>query len=83
MQVKLQVISNDENLQKETRTYSACNMNYFGLLGSGSAPALPYGYENYYYWADAVVRGMLSLSLNTYHDVNVVATANMTEELYG
>lgn len=83
MYMKMQITSNNENLVRETRTISGCNPNYVGLLGSGEAPALPYGYSNFWYWADAVARGMLSLSLNSYYDVNMIATASMTEELAG
>lgn len=84
MYTKMQVISrNQDTEERETRTYSSCNPNYIGLIGSGSAPALPYGVENYWYWADTVARGMLSLSQNSYYDVNMIATASMTEELAG
>lgn len=49
--------------------------------GDAPTPILSEGYTSFWEWADAVARGILSLSVNTYRDCNVITEWSVTEEL--
>lgn len=97
--VKMVVTTHDAGEGTSTtvnRTYTNINRGFLTSIGvtnpypnppvdppSVPAQILPVGYNSFWAWADAVARGLNSLSRNTFEDCTVAATWSTTEELAG
>lgn len=66
------------------KDFNGVNRNYIGNLG-GTATiegvGLPDAYGTFWEWADAVARGINSLTTNTYNDCRIQAVFDINQEV--
>lgn len=86
MKLTLSITTNDPSTNTAgTRSYGNVNRDYITLTQPGAAHTLPYyngtQYESFASWTNAVARGIVSLSNNTYMDSLINATFSVNEEM--
>lgn len=79
MTVTIQSIDRTANGEVEKRTYRGVNPGY--APGSQDPLPLPAEYGSYFILADAVMRGMESLSVDTYVNSNLTIVYDVSEEV--
>lgn len=96
LQVKLTIKNrNPDDNKTYNRAFGYVNPLYLkevSASASSSAPSptdktvsayqLPTGYNSFWEWADAVARGINSLTNNTYADSYISSEWSVTEEIY-
>lgn len=90
---KLTVVSVTTTGENETKDFNGVNPNYIGSLGtpyqmqpvpedqSVIGTMLPNGYSSFWEWADAVGRGINSLTTNSYNDSRIQAVFSVNQEV--
>lgn len=88
------VSRNPDTFKEVNKKFSYINPSYIGTVAlpwsqtptpvdSITGVMLPYNYDSFWAWASAVLRGLNSLSNNTYVDSLIGASWSLNEQLAG